>query len=130
MTILRTLPGSLIILFVFFSIAHAYVDPGVTGMIFQFGYAVIIAVIVWFAGLRSVFKRIHLRDGEGIKFTAHQDRGIGTEILVDSGDAVSSETCEYLCGVVGFQEAVDPAGRLLLTTRQFGRFVEQLAELD
>ena len=51
--------ASLIIFFFANSTAYAYVDPGVTGLIFQFGYAIIIAVIAWFAGLRSVFSKIY-----------------------------------------------------------------------
>jgi len=58
MTKRESLLAGMILSFVLTSTADAYVDPGVTGLIFQFGYAIIIAVVAWFAGLGSVFKRM------------------------------------------------------------------------
>ena len=41
--------------------AFAYVDPGTAGMLYQVGYALVLAVIGWFAGLRYVFARLFSR---------------------------------------------------------------------
>lgn len=74
---------SMLMLFTFISQVHAYVDPGVTGLIFQFGYAIILGIIAWFAGFGAVFKRLYKKlfrkenekhdSGDDINLTENED---------------------------------------------------------